>query len=303
MKKLFALMMALALCLSVAALAAPTEDRAGNPIDLPDDVQKVVCLAPSTNAVIADLGLSDRLVAIDTYTAMYQPELAEKLPQFDMMAPDVEQLAALEPDAVIITGMSTVDGDGPFQQLMSLGIPVVIIPSSNSIAGIAEDVKFIGECLGDAEGAQALVDDMYAEIDRISAIGETIEEKKTVAIEVAALPYLCYAGGETYLDEMIQLVGAVNAYGDQPAWASVTEEAAVAVNPDVILTAIDYLPDPVDEIMNREGWGEVTAIANGDVYLLDSESANQPNHRIVKALVQMAQAIYPEAYADLEEAA
>ncbi|MBQ8110584.1 MAG: ABC transporter substrate-binding protein [Clostridia bacterium] len=302
MKKLFALVLAMMLMLSAAALAAPTEDRAGNPIELKDDMQKLVSLAPSTTRVLLDMGLGDKLVAIDTYSAMYAPELSE-LPQFDMMTPDVEQLAALEPDAVFITGMSTVDGDSPFQALMGLGIQVVIIPSSSSIAAIQEDIRFIGACVGDEEGAQALVDDMQAQIDAVAAIGETIEDKKTVAIEVAALPYLCYAGGETYLNEMIELIGAVNAYGDQPAWASVTEEAAVAVNPDVILTAIDYLPDPVDEIVNREGWGEVKAIADGQVYQLDSESANQPNHNIVKALWQMAEAVYPEAFAAADEAA
>ena len=302
MKKLFALVLAMMLMLSAAALAAPTEDRAGNPIELKDDMQKLVSLAPSTTRVLLDMGLGDKLVAIDTYSAMYAPELSE-LPQFDMMTPDVEQLAALEPDAVFITGMSTVDGDSPFQALMGLGIQVVIIPSSSSIAAIQEDIRFIGACVGDEEGAQALVDDMQAQIDAVAAIGETIEDKKTVAIEVAALPYLCYAGGETYLNEMIELIGAVNAYGDQPAWASVTEEAAVAVNPDVILTAIDYLPDPVDEIVNREGWGDVKAIADGQVYQLDSESANQPNHNIVKALWQMAEAVYPEAFAAADEAA
>ena len=302
MKKLFALVLSLLLILSAVALAAPTEDRAGNPIELKDDIEKIVSLAPSTTRVLLDMGLQDKLVAIDTYSAMYAPELAE-LPQFDMMTPDVEQLAALEPDVVFITGMSTVDGDDPFQALMNLGIQIVIIPSSSSIAAIQEDIAFIGECVGEADAAKALVDDMQAQIDAVAAIGATVEEKKTVAIEVAALPYLCYAGGDTYLNEMIELIGAVNAYGDQPAWASVTEEAAVAVNPDVILTAIDYLPDPVEEIVNREGWGEVKAIADGQVFQLDSESANQPNHNIVKALWQMAEAVYPEAFAAADQAA
>lgn len=299
LKAVFALILALTLTLSAAALAAPTEDRAGNPIALADNIEKIVTLAPSTTQVLVALGMQDKIVAIDTYSAMYEPELAE-LPQFDMMTPDVEQLAALEPDVVFITGMSLSGGDNPYEPLMQLGVQVVQIPSSNSIAAIQEDIRFIGDCLNASDAAQALVDDMQAQIDEVAAIGATITEKKSVAIEVAALPYLCYAGGETYLNEMIELIGAVNAYGDQPAWASVTEEAAVAVNPDVILTAIDYLPDPVDEIVNREGWGEVTAIANGDVYQIDAESANQPNQNIVKALWEMAQAVYPEAFAAAE---
>ena len=302
MKKLFALALALMLCLSAAALAAPTVDRAGAAISLPENIEKIVSMAPSTTRVLTDLGLTDKLVAVDTYSAGYQPELAE-LPQFDMMTPDVEQLAALEPDVIFITGMSLAGGDNPFQGLIDLGIPVVQIPSSSSLAAIAEDVLFIGDCVGAQDGAQALVDDMQAEIDEIAAIGATIKDKKTVAVEVSALPYLYYAGGNTFINEMIELIGAVNVYGGSDPWTSVTEEDAVAADPDVILTIISYLPDPVGEIMGREGWGEVTAIANGDVYQLDDESANQPNHRITKALREMAEAVYPEAFAAQDKAA
>ena len=302
MKKLVALLLTLALCLSAGALATPTEDRAGEPIKLPEAVEKIVSMAPSTTRVLTDLGLADKLLAVDTYSAGYQPELAS-LPQFDMMAPDTEQLAALQPDVIFITGMSLVGGDNPYQALIDLGIAVVQIPSSSSIADIQQDVLFIGDCVGAQEKAQALVDDMQAAIDEIAAIGATVTEKKRVAVEVAALPYLCYAGGNTYLDEMLRLIGAENAYADGEPWASVTEEAAVAANPDVILTCISYLDDPVGEILGREGWGEVAAIANGQVYRLDDESSNQPNHRIVIALRQMAEAVYPEVYGALDAAA
>lgn len=302
MKKLVALLLTLALCLSAGALATPTEDRAGEPIKLPEAVEKIVSMAPSTTRVLTDLGLADKLLAVDTYSAGYQPELAA-LPQFDMMTPDTEQLAALQPDVIFITGMSLVGGDNPYQALIDLGITVVQIPSSSSIADIQQDVLFIGDCVGAQDKAQALVDDMQAAIDEIAAIGATVTEKKRVAVEVAALPYLCYAGGNTYLDEMLRLIGAENAYGDGEPWASVTEEAAVAANPDVILTCISYLDDPVGEILGREGWGEVAAIANGQVYRLDDESSNQPNHRIVIALRQMAEAVYPEVYGALDAAA
>lgn len=302
MKKGFALLLTIILCLSVGALASPTEDRAGEPIALPESIEKIVSMAPSTTRVLTDLGLKDKLIAVDSYSALYQPELAA-LPQFDMMTPDAEQLAALQPDVIFITGMSLSGGDNPYQALIDLGIAVVQIPSSSSIADIQQDVLFIGECVGMPEGAQALVDDMQAAIDEIAAIGANITKKKTVAVEVAALPYLCYAGGNTYLDEMIHLIGAENAYENSDPWASVTEEAAVAANPDVILTCISYLEDPVGEIMGREGWGEVTAIANGQVFRLDDESSNQPNHRIVNALREMAEAVYPEVYGEAAIAA
>lgn len=292
MKNLISLLLALALCLGMTALAAPDQDRAGNPIALPESVEKIVTLAPSTTEVLVDMGLSDKIIAIDTYSAQYAPELAA-LPQFDLMTPDVEQLAALEPDVIFITGMSLSGGDNPYQGLIELGIPVVEIPSSDTLADIALDVRFIGECVGEADAANELAESFEAEIEAIRALGEGVAEKKTVAIEVSALPYLYYAGGGSYMDEMIQIIGAVNAYGDQPAWAGVTEEAAVAVNPDVILTANYYMDDPVGEILGREGWGEVAAVANGDVYAVD-DSINRPNHRLTAVLWQMLEFVYPE---------
>ena len=295
MKRLVTVLLALAVCLSMTALAAPTEDRAGNPIALPENVEKIATLAPSISQVLVDLGLAGKIIAIDTYTAMYEASLAD-LPQFDMMTPDVEQLAAMEPDVIFISGMSLSGGDNPYQALIDLGIPVVEVPSSNTLADVAVDTAFIGACVGEAEAAQNLADTFEAELEAIRALGEGVTEKKSVALEISALPYLYYAGGGSYMDEMIQLIGAVNAYGDQPAWAGVTEEAAVAVNPDVILTANYYLEDPVGEIMGREGWGEVAAIANGEVYAID-DSVNRPNHRLTAVLWEMLEDVYPELFA------
>ena len=302
MKKAIVLFLTLLLTSGCTVTASPTEDRAGVPIELPDRIETIISLAPSTTRVLTDLGLQEKLIAVDTYSAGYQPELAA-LPEFDMMTPDVEKLAEMEPDVIFITGMSLSGGSNPYQALIDLGIPVVGIPTSNSIEAIREDVLFIGECVGETDGAQALVDEMQAEIDEIAAIGATIEDRKTVAVEVSALPQLCYAGGDTYINEMIEIIGAENAYGESDPWASVTEEAAVDTNPDVILTCTSYLPDPVGEILSRKGWENVTAIADKAVFQLDEESVNQPNHHITKALREMAEAVYPEKYASAKSAA
>ena len=302
MKKMIVLFLTLLLTSGSAVMASPTEDRAGEPIRLPDKIETIISLAPSTTRVLTDLGLQEKLIAVDTYSAGYQPELAS-LPEFDMMTPDVEKLAEMKSDVIFITGMSLSGGSNPYQALIDLGIPVVGIPTSNSIDAIREDVLFIGECVGETDGAQALVDEMQAEIDEIAAIGATIEDKKTVAVEVSALPQLCYAGGDTYINEMIEIIGAENAYGESDPWASVTEEAAVDTNPDVILTCTSYLPDPVGEILSRKGWENVTAIADKAVFQLDEESVNQPNHHITKALREMAEAVYPEKYASPKSAA
>lgn len=299
-RKILALLVLAALMLAACALAEkPDTDRAGNPIALPDTVERIVCLAPSTAEILAGLGMADSFVAVDTHTAA-QMESAQALPAFDMMAPDCEAIAALEPDVVFASGMAYISGD-PYRALTDLGIAVVDIPSSSSIAAIEEDIAFIGDVVDRAQEAKALVDNLNAELERVSGATADIEPKKTVLFEISALPYLYSFGSGTFLDEMIALIGAKNVFGDQAGWLPVAEEDAVAANPDVILTSVNYIDDPVGEILERAGWESVTAVANGDVYAIDANASNQPSQNIVIALREMLAAVYPEVYAALYE--
>ena len=77
----------------------------------------------------------------------------------------------------------------------------------------------------------------------------------------------------------------------------------VAANPDVIFTNVNYEDDAVSGILHRDGWGAVTAVANGEVYYIDNQSSSLPNQNIVTALEQMAEACYPEAYGAADKAA
>lgn len=298
--RLLCTLLVLTLLSTAPALAElPTADRAGNAITVPAEITRIISLAPSTTQVLEALGALDSLVAVDNQTPMYVDGTSE-LPQFDMMAPDVEQIAALEPDVVFASGLSYLDGN-PFAALTEMGVCVVDIPSSASIADVEDDIRFIAACLGkDAEG-EAIVDEMNASIDAIAAIGATIEDKKTVLFEISALPYIYSFGAGTFLDEMITLIGAENVFGDQAGWLAVNEEDAVAANPDVILTNVNYIEDSVGEILSREGWDVVTAVANADVHYIDNGASSLPNQHIVDALIEMAVAVYPEAYADYAE--
>lgn len=294
-KLLCTLVVLMMLLTGMAAAEVPTEDRSGNPIAVPAEVNKIVSLAPATTQILEALGVIDKVVAVDTQTPLYVEGMAE-LPQFDMMAPDIEQIAALEPDVIYTSGMSYIDGN-PFEALTAMGICVIDIPSSSSIAAVAEDIVFTAACIGMEDEGKAIADEMLAKIDELAAIGATITEKKTVLFEISALPYIYSFGTGTFLDEMITLLGAENVLADQISWIAVTEEAAVAANPDVILTSVNYIEDSVGEIKGRAGWEAVTAVANGDVHYIDNAASSLPNQYIVDAMVEMALAIYPDAYA------
>lgn len=275
----------------------PTEDRSGAPISLPDEIDSIAVMAPSIAETVVDLGCGDLITAIDTQTEAYALEgVPAGLPAFDMQAPDTEALAALEPDVVFVSGVSVIEGENMFQPLVDMGVCIVSIPTSSSIAAVEEDIAFLAACLGRAEEGQQIVSGMQTEIDAIAAIGETVTDRKTVYFEISAAPY-CYSFGEgVFLNEMIDLIGAENVLAGQEGWLSVEEESVVSANPDVILTNVNYIEDPVGEILARPGWEGVTAVQNGDVYTIDNKTSSLPNENIVQALKEMAKAVYPDLY-------
>lgn len=303
MRKIVAMSLSvLFLLASVCVLAEgslPATDREGTPLTLQHVPARVISLAPSTTQVMDDLGLIGRLVAVDTQSPLYTEGLSD-LPQFDMMNPDCEAMAQLEPDLVLVTGMSYVDNDNPFDTLRQLGIQVAVIPSSDNLQSVADDVAFVANVLGEFDASEHLVSDMLGAIERVKAVGLSIPEaeKKRVTFEIGSLPYLYTFGHGTYLHEMIELIGAVNAFGEENSWISISEESAVAADPDVILTNVNYIPDPIGEIMNRAGWGGMKAIRSGQVYYIDNAASSLPNHHVADALVEMAKWVYPDQYAD-----
>lgn len=274
-----------------------TMDRAGAPITLPAKVEKIVSMAPSTTEILIDLGVADKIIAADTNTQK-DGLLKQNIPYFDMMKPDAEKLIALKPDVVFISGMSNAKGNTPFSPLIDAGICVINIPSSSSIEAIYLDIAYIAAAVKQEKNGAKIISDMQKEIEAVRKKGAAIaqDKKKTVYFEIGAAPYMYSLGTGTFINEMIEIIGAQNILADQKSWIAVSDEMVLAKDPDVILTNVNYIPNPIDEIMARAGWASLKAVKGKNVFGIDTNSSSRPNHNIIKALKEMAKAVYPEIY-------
>ena len=273
----------------------PTTDRAGNEISIPKEINKIISISPANTEILIELGFGDKIIAADTYSANIEG-LPEGIPLFDMMAPDAEQMVSMEPDIIYTTGMSMAEGNDPYKPIKDIGICVAYIPSSDSIEGIYEDILFFAKSLGADNKGVDLVNNMINKIDEIREKGKTIENKKTVYFEIAAAPTLYSFGNGVFLNEMIEIIGAENVLAEHDMWISVSEEVVIASDPDVIITNVDYIENPVEEIKSRSGWDNINAVKNNDVYFVDNYATSHANHFIITGLEQMAKAIYPDIY-------
>lgn len=293
----FAMMFSLALFAGCGNTTTTMTDREGNEFTLPNKIEKIISTAPSNTEVLVELGLSDKLVAIDKYSSDVEG-IDTNLPQIDFTNPDAETIISLEPDIIIASGHNRVGDEDPFQLVKEAGIPVVYIPSSYSIDGIYGDIEFISQITNTEKQGTEIVENMKKEVEAIKEIGEKITDKKKVYFEIGSAPALYSFGNDTFLNEMIQIIGAENIFANEESWISPTPESVIDANPDVILTNV---PDTdgvsaVDEIKSREGWDSITAVKEDQIYSIDKNSSSRPSQNVIKALKEMAKAIYPDEY-------
>lgn len=299
MKKILAIFMTLSMFIFSGCSSQgdrTVTDREGTEVNIPTKIDKIISTAPSNTEVIMELGLGEKLVAIDKYSSDIEG-INSEITKIDFSNPDAETIIGLEPDVVIASGHNkTGSAEDPFKAISEAGIPVVYIPSSDSIEGIYKDIEFIAEVVNEEEKGQEIIDEMKSKVSEIKAIGEKIEEKKTVYFEISPAPNLYSFGNSTFLNEMIEVVGAKNIFSDEEGWISPTAESVINANPDVIITNASYMENPTEEIKSRDAWENITAIKNNAVYLVDKNASSRPSQNAIKALEEIAKAVYPEYY-------
>ena len=277
------------------------KDRAGNDIVLPEKIESIACLSPAVTDVILALGLADKIIAFDsTSKEILQTNNIDvsNIAVFDMLNPDSEKMIAMKPDIVFVNTFSVFSGKNSLDSIKASDICIVVIPNSDTIKSIEDDITFLGNVLNKSGEASNIINVMDKNIENIRAIGESIQNKKKVYFEIAALPNLYSFGTNVYLDDMINIIGASNIFSDKNAWITTTEENVLFANPDIIFTSVHYIDNPTDEILKRESWQNINAIKNKDVYYIDSGSL--PTHNIVNALIMMAKYAYPDEYKDID---
>ncbi|MDR3275935.1 MAG: ABC transporter substrate-binding protein [Treponema sp.] len=290
---LMTVLLALAGCNKPAGVSTGLSAPAAAPSPAPS---RIISTAPSSTEIILSLGFAGSLIAVDPYSAALAG-LPDGLALIDFAAPDAEAIIGLEPDLIVSSEINRISAaDDPFKLLRDLGIPIVYIPTSDSIAGIYQDIGMIAEALGAEAGGRELVSAMQAEIAAIAAQGAALatqRAKRSVYFEISPFPYPYTFGSGTYLHEMLEIIGAENIFAGQTGWFAPSVEAVIRANPEVILS-MDYGdPNTLDEIRGRDGFGTIAAVAAGRVYTINGDTASRPSPGIISALWEMARAVYP----------
>lgn len=289
MKKLFSLLLAMVMLLACTAVNAE-----GTAVEVTDMTQRTVTLdAPATRVVaitaanvevLYALGAGETLVGRGEYCDY--PAEALDVPSVKSGTDlNVEEILALEPDVVLMDTMGQTTEQ--VEALENAGVKVVMT-KEDGIEGVYTAIELIGKVVGKNDEAAALVTDMKNTFAEVTAAAQNADfAGKTVYFEISPLQWGLWTGGNgTFMDEIGQMLGLTNIFADVDGWASVSEEQVLERNPDYIVTTSSYYgegPTPVEEIAQRAGWENVTAVANGDIFNADSNSFTRPGPRLADA--------------------
>jgi iron complex transport system substrate-binding protein len=270
-------------------------DRSGRTVTIKNQITRIVSTAPSNTEIITDLGMAQLLVAIDRHSVNVTG-IPAGLPLLDFFYPDAEVIINLEPDIIIASGHNpTGSGEDPFRLLSEAGIPVVYISMSKSIEDIYRDIAFIAELLQVQKKGEEVINSMKAQITELA---QNLPDTgiPTVYFEISAAPDMMTFGKDSCIDDMIKTIGAKNIFANDNWLVTPGAESIIDRNPDVILTNVNYIDNPIAEIKSRPGFNHINAVMNNRVYQIDTDSSVRPSPRIILALRQMAQSVYPELY-------
>lgn len=286
-RKIVSLFLALLMMLGLSTALAETTgvtvtDMFGREVTLPEAATRIIAMEPSDCEILCALGCEDALVGRGMYCDY--PASVLELPAVQSGENiNLEEILALEPQVVVLTGMHHLEEQ--IALLEQNGVKV-IGTDANSIAEVYEAIRLLGAVMGKDAEAEAIIADMQATFDEIAAKSEKTD--KTIYFEVMPLEWgLWSAGTGTFMHELAELCGMRNAFADIEGWQAVSQEQVIERDPDYIVLVTGMGETAADEVMAREGWGEMKAVQNAEVYNADSYALTRPAPRLKEAAIDL----------------
>ncbi|WP_088034522.1 ABC transporter substrate-binding protein [Evansella clarkii] len=270
-------------------------DDAGKEITIEEEPESIISIQASNTEISYALGLGEKMIGVSDFCNYPEEALSvEKVGGQDMNA---ELILSLLPDIVLVTTYHHENHEEILKQYEEAGMDVIVIGDKSSFDEVYESIELVGKATGTSEEAEAVIADMQERHNTLKEKAEEITDKKKVWVEVSPAPDIFTTGQGTFMHEMLESINAENAAADQEGWVMLTEEEIVTLNPDVIITTY-HTEDLQAEVASRDGWAEVPAVKNEEIFDVDTDTVVRPGPRLIEGVEELAKLIYPEVFGE-----
>ncbi|WP_332690504.1 ABC transporter substrate-binding protein [Halalkalibacter lacteus] len=270
-------------------------DDAGREVTIESEPESIVSIQASNTEIAFVLGLGDKIIGVSDYCNYPAEALeVEKVGAQDMNA---ELILTLLPDVALVSDYHFNSHPEILEQFEEAGINVLVVGSATSFTDVYGNIEMIAAATGSKDKAEEIISDMQQRHEAIKEKADSITDKKKVWVEVSPAPDIFTTGQNTFMHEMLESIHAINAAEDHDGWVKLTEEEIVQLNPDVIITTYGYyVENPSETVLTRDGWVEVPAVKNEQVFDVDNDTVTRPGPRLIEGVETLAELIYPEIF-------
>lgn len=207
----------------------------------PSPAERIIALAPAVTETLFELGLGERVVGVGDYSS-WPAEAAQKPKLGGLFDARLETMTALQPDLAILLPSE----EKLRVQLQRLGIEVLIVPSQ-TLAEVESMFGAIAERCGVVERGEALRQRWRQGLEPDPVPGSP-KVLLSVGRESGTMADILVSGPGTHLDELLGLMGVVNAFADAPlAYPQVGLEEILQRQADVVID-LQASPGPFEEL-------------------------------------------------------
>ena len=264
--------------------AEPGSDASAPDGDVP---QRIISLSPPHTETLFAIGAGPQVIAVDEQSD-YPPEVLDVQTDLSGYTPNVEAIAGYEPDLVVLSGDPTTAG-----QLEALGIEVWQGPAAETFDEAYTQMEQLGALTGHVAEAAELVAQLQTELDELVASVPELPTPLSVYHELTPDGYS--AGSGTFIGQIYELFGLRNiadAAEDPSGFPQLNSETIIQANPDLIFLAdTECCGESIDTVAARDGWADIAAVVNGNVFEMSDDVASRWGPRFVEYARQVRDAL------------
>jgi len=270
--------------------ATETEDTDEEMADAP---MAIISLSPTATEMLYAIGAGDQVLAVDDFSN-FPVEAADKMQGLSGFEPNVEAIAALEPDLILTSGTNPEF----LAQLDALDIAHWEGPAATNFNDIYTQIEQLGAATGHVEDAAELISSMQERVETATASVPSFQRPITYYHELD--PTFFSVSPATFIGSVYTLAGLENIVGaDAEAFPQLSQEFIVDADPDMIFLACTiYCGETAESVATRDGWADMTAVQSGLVIEMDDDVASRWGPRTVDYLEQVVAAV--ESYASVD---
>lgn len=273
-------------------------DETGRSIRIPLTVSRIVSLAPSLTETLYALGLQDRLVG-DTDFCDYPADARKKPRVGGAIDPNLERIAALHPDLVLLT--RSINRLDTVRALDLLNIPSYTLAEPQTVEDITASIRKLADVLGAADAARSVTDGMQQHLAALQTRLKPVTPTRVLFV-VWSDP-LISIGKDTFIADALRRGGAVSVVDSSQNWPQTNLEEIVRLQPETIIYANNdsaAATREFDTLAVRPGWRLLDAIQNHRLIVL-SDAINRPAPRIVSVIEELAHELHPDAFSTMPD--